>query len=245
MKNIFTLLQYDMKQIRRDSMLILLVLVPLIMVVVIRALLPLVDTTLATYNLQIQDYMPLIFSYFFLMLCPSLFGLASALLLLDDLDDQILLMIRVTPLQYPAYLWYRIAFFTMIPSFLYILLTSFLMNYPIPHWPGFILTAATASLFGPMFTLLILSLARNKIEGIAMMKATGIFLIAPVAAYFITSWHRNLFYILPTYAPLKTFWALSEGSFDSWGILLGILILLLWISALWKLASRKLLNLSI
>ncbi len=245
MKNILTLLRYDMKQIARDSMLMLLVSVPLIMVIVIRAILPLMDANLATYNLQIQDYMPLIFSYFFLMLCPSLFGLASALLLLDDLDDQILLMIRVTPLQYPAYLWYRIAFFTMIPSFLYILLTSVLMSYPILHWPGFILIAAVASLFGPMFTLLILSLARNKIEGIAMMKATGIFLIAPVAGFFITSWHRNLFYFLPTYAPLKAFWALSDGSFDLVGILLGLLILFLWITALWKLASRKLLNLAI
>lgn len=245
MKNIFTLVKYDMKQITRDSMLILLVSVPLIMVVVIRAVLPLMDTALASYNLQIQEYMPLIFSYFFLMLCPSLFGLASALLLLDDLDDQILLMIRVTPLQYQAYLWYRIAFFTMIPSFFYILLTSVLMSYPILHWPGFMLISATASMFGPMFALLILSLARNKIEGIAMMKATGIFLIAPVAGYFITTWHRNLFYLLPTYAPLKAFWTLSEGRFEPLGLLMGLIVLLLWIGALWKLASRKLLNLSI
>ncbi len=242
MKSILSLIRYDLRQILRDSMLILLVSIPLIMVVVIRAILPLVDNALGSYALQIQDFMPLIFSYFFLMLCPSLFGLASALLLLDDLDDQILHMVRVTPLPYKRYLFYRIAIFTMVPSFFYILLTSVLMSYPISHWPGFMLIAAIASLFGPMFALLILSLARNKIEGIAMMKATGIFLIAPVAGYFITTWHRHLFFILPTYAPLRAFWLLSEGVFDLTGISLGILVLFLWIMALWKLASRKLLN---
>ena len=131
MKSILILVSYDLKQIMRDNMLLMLVFVPLFMVFMIRALLPMLDSSLALYNIAIQDYMPLIFSYFFLMLCPSLFGLASALLILDDLDDQVLLMIRVTPLPYKLYLFYRIGIFTMIPSFFYIILTSFLMNYPI------------------------------------------------------------------------------------------------------------------
>jgi fluoroquinolone transport system permease protein len=245
MKTILNLVRYDLKQILRDQMLLMLMFVPLFMVVIIRIVLPMLEPALTPYDIQIQDYFPLIFSYFFLMLCPSLFGLASALLLLDDLDDQILLMIRVTPLRYKIYLLYRIGIFTMLPSFSYILLTSVLMNYTITNWPGFILIAGVSSLLGPFFALLILSLARNKIEGIAMMKATGLFIIAPVAAYFITTWHRHLFLIVPTYAPLRAFWFLSEGIFDILSISLGIAILLLWITVFWKLASRKLLNLAL
>jgi fluoroquinolone transport system permease protein len=242
MKSILSLVSYDLKQIMRDNMLLMLVFVPLFMVFMIRALLPMLDSSLALYNIAIQDYMPLIFSYFFLMLCPSLFGLASALLILDDLDDQVLLMIRVTPLPYGIYLFYRIGVFTMLPSFFYIILTSFLMNFPILNWPAFLLIALIASFFGPMFSLLILSLARNKIEGLAMMKATGIFLIAPVAGYFIGSWHRHLLYIFPTYAPLKAFWMLSTGFFDWLSLVIGIFVLAFSLFGLWNLAKRKLMN---
>jgi len=222
--SMFTILRalgpIDARTVRRDSMLKWMIFLPLVVALILRLLLPWVtERILNSLGFDLTPYYPVLYGYMVFM-TPVLFGVMIGFLLLDERDDDTLTALKVTPMTMNGYLTYRLG----VPTILSIIL------FPPVMWlagvtnialGGLLLMAIMAAPLAPMYTLFLAAFAINKVQGFAMMKSTGIFLIAPLVAYFIVEPWQWLFGIFPTYWPVKLFWMLGAGES---GILLVFII---------------------
>jgi fluoroquinolone transport system permease protein len=176
---------------------------------------PLTAWLMEQYEFDLTHYYPVLLAYFFIGMCPMLFGAVIGFLLLDEKDDRTLTALQVTPLPLSGYVLYRVT----VP----IILTFGLMFviFPLanltPFEPRVILISAVAAApMAPMLALFIAAIAQNKVQGFALMKLTGFIFIAPVIAYFVPSTWELVFGIVPTYWPMKVYWLLYEGAAVVW-----------------------------
>ena len=206
----------DLRNIRRDSMLRWMALMPFAFVLLFRYLVPwLRDGILAQFGWDVQPYYILLLSYGFVIGTPVLFGVVIGFLLLDERDDQTLTALQVTPMTLNSYLAYRV----MLPMLLSVILT--LIAYPlvqiIPMATGDLLLVALLSApMAPLYTLFLAVTAKNKVQGFAVMKASGSLLVLPLIAYFVEAKWQIIFGIIPTYWPAKLYWLLEAGESGIW-----------------------------
>lgn len=201
----------DIRGVARDHMLRWMVFIPLITALALRWGVPLLTRRVqATYGFDLVPYYPVLLVYFFVLMCPFVFGVLVGFLLLDEKDDHTLAALAVTPLSLSSYLAYRVT----IP----VALTMGLMFVIFPlanlsrFHPGIILiTAIAAAPLAPMFALYLAAQAANKVQGFALMKLSGVVLFAPVLAYFIHSGWEYALGIVPTYWAMKVYWLLDAG----------------------------------
>lgn len=206
----------DIRNIRRDSMISWMILLPVMLALFMRwGVPPITARLMQQYNFDFTTYYPVLLAYFFVGMCPMIFGALIGFLLLDEKDDKTLTALQVTPLPLNSYILYRVA----IPVILTIVLMFIifpLSNMVIFNPRTIFLTAISAAPMAPMLALFFASFAQNKIQGFALMKLTGVVLLAPVFAYFVTSNWELAFGLLPTYWPLKVYWMLSAGETNVW-----------------------------
>lgn len=202
----------DLKSIRRDSLLVYMVVIPPLMVVLIRLILPwATGYLLERFGFDLLSYYPMLLSFFFVLQIPLLFGVLVGLLVLDEKDDDTLTALRVTPISMTGYALYRGGAAVFL-SFAYVLIALPLTGLLSPSLlPVVAPSAILSGLMAPVSALMLATLASNKVEGLALMKALGIFMLGPLAAYFVDSTWQLLFGILPTYWPAKAFWVAGEG----------------------------------
>jgi fluoroquinolone transport system permease protein len=105
-----------------------------------------------------------------------LFGMVYSFILLDESDAHILQVISVTPAGRINFLLMRM----IVPSFLSLImvLLTILFTNPMPSegWLRTIFVSLLLSFQVPFVFLFIGSLARNKVEGLALSKFYGVFL---------------------------------------------------------------------
>ncbi len=206
----------DIRSVRRDSLTSWMIFLPILLALVMRwGIPPLTARVMEQYNFDLVPYYPLLVAYFFVGICPMVFGAVIGFILLDEKDDRTLTALQVTPLPLSGYVLYRVT----IP----ILLTFGLMFvlFPLANLTPFnlrtiFLSAIAAAPMAPMLALLFGSIAQNKVQGFALMKLTGFIFIAPVVAYFAPAGWELLFGIVPTYWPMKVYWLLYEGAVVVW-----------------------------
>ncbi len=223
----------DLKNVRRDSLLLSVLVIPWLLVLSVRLLIPAVAAWLAArYSFDVVPYYPLILSVFFMVNVPLLFGVIIGFLVLDERDDDTLTALRVAPISMRAFAWYR-AGIGMLFSVLYIVVCMPLTGL-LPWSKLFILVPAAllASMFAPVVGLFLAAFASNKVEGLALTKGVGALVVAPVAAYFVAPPWQWLFGLVPTYWPVKLFWQGLSGA-SWWPFLLGgvayHLVLIIWL----------------
>lgn len=202
----------DIKSIKRDSLLIYMLIIPPIMVLAVRLILPWLTNRVAdNFAFDLVPYYPMILSFFFVLQLPLLFGLLVGLLILDERDDDTLTALRVTPISMTGYAIYRGGAATLLSTLYIVIALPSTGLMPLTLLPALIPIAILSGVLAPLFGLILATIASNKVEGLALMKALGIFLLGPLAAYFIDSNWQLLMGILPTYWPAKAFWVASEG----------------------------------
>lgn len=202
----------DLKNIRRDSLLLYLLFMPWLLVVCLRIIIPKVAPWFVANNyLALENYYPLILSFFIILEVPLIFGLVFGLLLLDEKDDGILTVLRVTPASVETYGIYRFIA-TVIFSVIYVMLTLPATGLiKLSLIPRVFPVSLLAGYFAVFVMLILVAFANNKVEGLALMKAMGILMLGPLAAYFTDSVWQILVGILPTYWPVKAFWQIFAG----------------------------------
>lgn len=201
----------DLRNIRRDSMMLTFALAPFLAVVVLRIAVPLATDFLSNrYGFDLTPYYPLLLSLFVLGL-PLGFGGLAGFMVLDERDDDTLTALRVTPASMSGYAGYRITTAVIISSLYTLGCISVTGFAPAALLPDLVPAALLASLFSPVVALALVALANNKVEGLAISKAFGVFVLGPLAAYFVGSDWQLLFGILPTYWPAKAVWIASGG----------------------------------
>jgi len=206
----------DIRSIRRDSLVSWMIYIPIFLGLLMRwGVPPLTARLMEQYNFDFAPYYPVLLAYFFIGMCPMIFGAVIGFILLDEKDDRTLTALQVTPLPLSGYILYRVT----IP----ILLTFGLMFvlFPLANLTPFnlrtiLLSAIAAAPMAPMLALLFGSMAQNKVQGFALMKLTGLIFIAPVVAYFAPAGWELAFGIFPTYWPMKVYWLLYAGETNVW-----------------------------
>lgn len=205
----------DATSVRRDALLRWIVVLPLLIALVVRFFLPVIIGRLEnTLHLSLGNFYPAVAGYALLITAPVICGTVIGFLLLDERDDRTLLALRVTPLPPGSYLAWRLS----LPMLLSVAVT--LAALPLagvsPGVPSLLACALAAAPFAPLVALALAVFAQNKVQGFALVKASGVFQMAPLVAYFIKQEWQPVFGIFPTYWPAKLLWTLQAGGGKAW-----------------------------
>ncbi|HMB89918.1 MAG TPA: hypothetical protein VKP65_03670, partial [Rhodothermales bacterium] len=158
---------------------------------------------------------------FGILITPQLSGLLIGFLLLDERDDRTLTALQVTPLSMNTYVAYRLAL-PMLVSLAATYLVVWMVDMDMADVPYTTLLpiALLAALEAPIFGLMLVAVAKNKVQGLALMKAMGIFSVAPIAAWFVAEPWQYWLGVVFTYWPAKAFWQTMDG--EPMGLALGV-----------------------
>ncbi len=209
----------DLRNLSRDTMQTGMLVVPVILGLALRfGVPPLRNRLLETATFDLEPYYDLLLSCTVLLL-PLLFGTVVGFLILDQRDERTLTALQVTPLSLEAYLAYRLA------TPLAIAIVATLLMVPaaglLEMSSGAVLLAAIgASPLAPLMALFLAAFSRNKVQGFALQKASGVILFPPVFADFVPPEWQLAFGVFPTFWPFKLFLVLHEGQGNVWWYLL-------------------------
>ena len=185
------LLQYELKNILRDSMTKILLVYPILIIVIGSFILPrLLDQFGGeTSGTRVAA---LIMIILFASIAPFLTAALLGFNLLDNRDDNSLDTIRVTPISLKGYI-----IFKSIYAYVLSVNASFFVIFGTKHLSGdgytimgqnlfdeftagyIFVYALVAGLFTPVFALLLAAFSKNKIEGFAFMKSAGMIIVLP------------------------------------------------------------------
>ena len=227
MKKFVTLAWGDLKNISRDSFLVMIYCIPIFIAVLFHFGIPLVSRLVSQW-LDLTEYYRFIMS-FLAFITPSFVGMIMGFILLDERDEDILSYIAVTPLSKAGYLGYRIIspmFISIIVTYL-VLFIAHLSPVPVIRLIPVVIMAAMEA---PILALFLAAFANNKVEGLAVYKLTSLIYLAPAVGYFIKSGWAYLAGILPPFWISKAFLASYEPYAGYWlFIVAGFVIHLIFI----------------
>lgn len=196
----------EMKKWSRDSMMRFMAIYPFLFGFIGRYLLPWIADK-SGFNLEFYaDLIVVILT----LIVPISFGAIVAFSILEDRDDNILTSVKVTPLSINQFLSFRV-FLVLVLTYLstvFVIWFSDIGNIPIKN---ILAIAFLASLEAPMYGLLINSLSNNKIEGFAVMKGFGIFMIFPIIALFFIDKKELFFSFAPGFWAAKSISSIIRG----------------------------------
>jgi fluoroquinolone transport system permease protein len=239
MKKMLLLSLGDLRNISRDPMLMMVFIAPILMAIVMKIGLPLAAAAAwdrLAFDLTV--HYPFILSLVILFV-PMLVGTMVGFIILEDLDENLLAYFAVTPVSKAGYLFYRIITPVLLSFFLTLVMVWIIGLVPV-NYLILIPVLLIASLEAPLFALFLGVFAANRIEGLALSKAFGILLLAPLAGYLIASPWQLAAGILPPYWVSKSFLAGMEGG-SLFGIftVTGLLIHVAYIYLLLARFNRK------
>ena len=213
----------DIKNVTRDGVLLFMMVIPFIIILALRIMVPFAETLLLReLRFDLSVYYPFM-AGFLLVLPPLMFGTIMGFILLDERDEGILLYLSVTPITKSGYLFSRIGFFSLY---------SFLWGMVFPACTGLVAfdffktigAALLAAMETSIIALFLAAFAADKIEGMAFSKACGIFFIAPFIGEFLHSRWQLLEGFSPPYWITKVFSAAYGDGRGIWWYFCGGLI---------------------
>ena len=168
----------DMKSTFRDPSLIMILCVPLLIILILRFGFPF----LLQYVPGAVDYRAEIVSS--LTLIGSVLpGIIMSFILLDEKDVQLIPVIKATPVSLSGFMATRL-FFMIVTGFVMSLLVLLLNGiYVIPAIQA-MQVSLLAGLNSPILILLVSHFAKNKVEGLALIKVATVTLFIPVVIFF-------------------------------------------------------------
>lgn len=193
----------------RDPLLPWVIFLPFGLALLLRALMPGIETALARASFDLSPYHRLIMSGY-LMTAPGIIGMVTGFLLLDERDARTLSALRVTPMSMRQYLALRMT----LPLLLGI--ASTLVGYPVVGLTPLPLSsllpiAVVGATSAPVLALLLGALAPNKVAGFALVKVMNVFNLLPVFAFFVPMPWQFAIGVLPAFWPMRALWAVAAG----------------------------------
>lgn len=191
-------------QIYKDALLIILVIAPILCGLFFKFGIPLAQYLLEKYFSWKDIFVPyyLLFDLLLASMTPLMYSFASAYLILGEIDDGISGYLAVTPLGKRGYLFSRIG----LPGIIALAVT--LLILPAFHLSDMqfyvIAGVAVSSVFlGVIEAMLTVSIANNRVEGMAVAKLSGLFFIGLPAPFFIKGGIQYLLILLPSFWTAK------------------------------------------
>ena len=203
----------DLRGTYRDPLLWMIVLAPVTWTVGVVILVPIFTEMLSQrYGFDLIPYYPLVLTAFLLLTSIVITGAIAAFLVLDEIDAGTLTALRVTPVPLSTLFVYR-AGTVMVVTTIYVIATLSFSGILEPGLvPSLIPIGLLSGLSAIVTLLLIVSVASNKIQGIAMVRALGMLIAGlPCLPWFIDSAWNLAFGVLPPYWAAKAFWVASDN----------------------------------
>ena len=224
MKALVKLSVMGYRQIIRDGMLLVLIPLPLLVGLIFKIGIPLVNSVLeAEYEFSLENWYGMA-DGLLICLSPLFTAMIMAFLLLDERDEGLNSFYQITPLAGSAYLTARIVT-PLLWSFIYS--TAVIVIFHISKISFVVMVAACllSSLTGGFLALMIVAMAANRVEGLAVAKLTGLSFLGLILIWMLP---EPLCYLS---AFLPSFWIgklISEGGslFSLGG---GLLVCGVWI----------------
>ncbi len=240
MKQTIRLLKGSLTQIYRDQMLLLLCFTPFMVSIVLKIIIPVINGLLTKYlDFQLIPYY-LMVDALVITLNPMLISVMTGLLMLDERDDGICQYYSVTPVGGKAYLVMRLSL-----PFFYSLLTSLLLM-PFTSLGGLsyglmVLPAVMSSYSGILMGMMLVSIASNKVEGLAVSKLIGIIIFGIPLAWFANSYLRAVGVLLPSYWLMDMLLQAKAEQFVRYlaDFILGLVSTTIWIMGLYRIFIKK------
>jgi fluoroquinolone transport system permease protein len=185
-----TIIKSELRSMSRDSMYIFFFIYPVIIGVVGYFLIPYLKENSG-------PLLPEIVSMMFILMTGFIYGALTAFTLLDDLDDNVLISLKITPVSVRLYVVIKLFvsfIFGFIATLAITLATGFLPNSS--FWV-ILLISIVGALQAPGVALIVNSFASNKVEGFVYMKLSGLILVVPVIAFFVQSWQEIFLVFAP------------------------------------------------
>ncbi|WP_286672054.1 ABC transporter permease [Mycolicibacterium gadium] len=202
----------DLRGTYREPLLVMLVIAPVIWTTGVAVLTPMFAEMLAERSdFDLVPYYPLVLTGFLLLTSIIVPGGLAAFLVLDEVDAGTLSALRVTPVSLSTFFGYRAAT-VMIVTTGYVVATLSFSGILQPGLIGALVPIGLlAGMSGVVTLLLIVSLASNKIQGLAMLRVVGMLIAGlPCLPWFIDSAWNLAFGVLPPYWAAKAFWVAND-----------------------------------
>jgi len=231
--------KYGIKQISRDYMLALLLFAPILAGTAFKFLIPVVNEMISDYyhvDKIIQPYYPIL-DGILIYLAPSMFCTIFGFIMLEERDDRVAPYLMVTPIGYSGYILARL----ILPAIVaWVFSFGVIMTFKLTDMSMLLgLTIGILStLYAVSMTLIVVSKAKNKVEGMALIKLTGITFVGMFIPFFITGKYQYVFAVLPSYWMGKVM--ISYGTYQFvLDTFLGILCSSGWIAVFYREFKRK------
>lgn len=195
------LVRWELVGARRDPLLTIIVLALVPLFLALRWAHPvLVEYLWSAHRFDLLPHTPAVFGALLLHI-PLMVGAAVALRVVEDIDDRILLLLRVSPLSPTAYFGFwsgTAALLTLVG-----LLVSVPLSGLAPTWSfGLVTAVALATLVAPLVVLTTAALASNKVEGLVVLKGVAaVSILVPSLVWTLPAlWYAPLLVLPPTWA---------------------------------------------
>ena len=222
------LVKTDFKNIFRDRSLLVIFFVPLIIAMILRFLPPIYES----YFPVMIEYRALILGVF-AVLVSLLAGFLLTFVMLDEKDQSLFPVFRITPFSFEQLTRYRVAVMG-VSSFVFTLVLIEASGTVNMRFYQEILLSAICSLAGPTYALLILGLAHNKIEGVTYYKLLNTLMALPIIGLFMDSAWRYLFGILPYFWIYLAFDTLDNTAISLLYMALALVLELIYLAGAYK-----------
>jgi fluoroquinolone transport system permease protein len=202
----------DIRGTYREPLLVMIVVAPVIWTTGVAFLTPMFTEMLSErYGFDLVPYYPLVLTAFLLLTSIIIVGAIAAFLVLDEVDAGTMTALRVTPVPLSTFFAYRAAT-VMVVTTVYVIATLSLSGILEPGLvPALIPIGLLSGLTAVVCQLLIVVVANNKIQGIAMVRALGMLMAGlPALPWFIHSAWNLAFGGLPPYWAAKAFFVASD-----------------------------------
>jgi fluoroquinolone transport system permease protein len=237
-----TFARNDLRTVRRDSMLVTVLLGPFLYAAALWFLPALTGYVARTYAFDLVPYRSAIISAFCVLGPPLLLGAVLALQLLDERDQNTLAALRVTPLPPATYPAYRAGLTIALTTFSVLVSLAISGQVNTRTLALSVPVALMAGLLAPVLGFVMSSLGRNKIEGLAVMRVIGlaVFTVPMIPFFMLDSPWQLAFGVLPAYWPVRAFWsAFDGGSFWPY-VVAGLLYNAALVVVLLRIVTRRL-----
>ena len=202
----------DRRSLLSDSTLVMLALgIPLLAVIVRVATTAGLDWAEARIGTDLAPHLPLVWALVLAVHAPVMAGGITGLLFLEDRDAGLLPVIATTRSGLRTLIAYRLAAAAALTSLALIVALPIAGAAHAAHFPGVLATALAAAAASTVPAALLASLARDRVSGVAFMKAIGLPLYLPLAWWFVDHPAGWLFAVVPTGWVSQALWAETLG----------------------------------
>lgn len=225
MKKTLILLKMGLRQLFTDGMLVMLLIAPLMIGLVFRFGIPVLNTVLTEkLDFSLLPWYPLV-DAFMIMLTPCMVGMTGAFLILDECDEGTALYYRITPTEGPFYLAARIGI-PMVWGAVSSIATVLIFGISGMPLLQILVGSIMSALAGTFVAMMVVSLAGNKVEGLAVSKLSGIIFAGMFVAWFAPAPYKY------TSAFLPSFWLgeVLKNGVNLLPVVAGIVVCVIWIA---------------